>query len=85
MGQERRKSPRRSLKREAAIYDPAGTLICACRVGDMSHTGGRLIVAEPAALPDKFLLLLAKTGSVRRHCQVKWRNSEEIGVQFTAR
>jgi hypothetical protein len=49
---------------------------------DLSHSGARLQLNETGALPDEFILVMARNGTVRRCCQVIWRAEHTVGVQF---
>jgi hypothetical protein len=53
-----------------------------CVITNISDHGAHINVAESAALPDDFLLLLAENGATRRRCRVIWRKPREIGVKF---
>lgn len=56
-----------------------------CALSDISETGARLDVDKPDAVPDRFVLLLSDSGSVRRRCRVVWRKAQQIGVTFEGR
>jgi len=54
-----------------------------CVIWDMSEGGARLAIARPSAdLPNTFILVLFKTVSVQRTCQVVWTDSRYVGVKF---
>lgn len=82
MSTEKRSSLRRDLRCEAMIIDMEGQAIGTTCVENISATGAKLVVAKPAAVPDKFVLLLSKGGKVRRLCRVRWRTENAIGVHF---
>jgi hypothetical protein len=54
---------------------------CDRALSDISHIGAR-INTDSDAIPDDFLLLLAKNGSARRRCRVIWRKPRELGAKF---
>jgi hypothetical protein len=61
-----------------------GSVFGICVMADLSATGARLQVQQPAALPDEFVLLLSHTGRLSRKCAVAWRAETEVGVEFIA-
>ena len=85
--QNQRKHRRRNVRIEAALADAAGTDIGTCMIMNISEGGARLSRLESVALPDKFYLLLTKGTTVRRLCEVAWRNESEYeaGVRFLDR
>ena len=80
---ERRKEVRRLIQQVAALDVGDDRPRVPCMLWDVSAGGARLAPQQcaPGELPDKFFLLLAG-GSVRRACQVKWRDERFAGVQF---
>lgn len=78
---EKRKTRRRQLHHGARILIAPKQLL-ACRLSNVSQTGARIEVADTGTLPDRFLLLLAARGAVRRTCQVVWRLPNQVGVEF---
>ncbi len=76
------KDQRRSERRDIDLRVEAHTPI-ACSLSDVSNTGARLSLPDPAALPEEFLLLLRD--DLRRWCRVKWRSDTQIGVEFVQR
>ena len=85
MTRDRRRSPRKALDRDAFVCGEDGKPIGGCQLSDVSATGARLTIAPRvlAALPDEFVLLLAKQAKVHRHCRVVWRGSYAVGVRFS--
>jgi PilZ domain-containing protein len=81
MATEKRKAKRRPLRYTAWVY-VAGTGPQGCIVHDVSETGARLAVAEPAGLPEQFVLLLSRNGKAKRLCRAVWRTEDEVGVRF---
>ncbi len=84
MGQEHRKSKRRYVHHGARIIRADGSVLGTCVMADLSATGARLQVKQPAELPDEFVLLLSHTGQLHRKCSVTWRAETEVGVKFLA-
>lgn len=74
--------PRQEMRWKGLITDVAGTILAPCTLVNISATGAKLILKAPVDLPDSFILMLSKHGSVRRQCEVVWRAELEIGVQF---
>jgi hypothetical protein len=81
---QQRRHDRKSFDRMAALDVGDGTASTACEIIDISHGGARLrpLMCAPKALPEKFTLILSACGKVRRNCQVIWRSTAEVGVQF---
>jgi hypothetical protein len=77
MASDLRKHARRTLDMRAYIETPT-----ACSVADVSETGAKVVVKDPASLPDEFLLRLRP--DLRKWCRVVWRGAEEVGVEFIA-
>jgi hypothetical protein len=83
-GAEKRRSRRRALHFPAWVSLETGELI-PCRIGDVADRGARLTFgddADPAAIPDAFVLLFSPGGQPRRFCHVAWREDDQIGVKF---
>jgi hypothetical protein len=85
MSAEFRKSRRRNVHHGARLIHSDGLVLGECVMADLSATGARLQVKQPATLPDEFILLLSHTGQLRRKCSVTWRAETEIGVKFVAK
>jgi hypothetical protein len=50
---------------------------------EISECGARLRVDAPEQVPERFTLLLKGDVVKVRRCQVIWRSSSHIGVEFT--
>jgi hypothetical protein len=59
MSPEFRKSKRRHVHHGARIMNNDGSALGECVMADLSATGARLQVKQPATLPDEFILLLS--------------------------
>lgn len=84
MSPEFRKSRRRYVHHGARMIRTDGSVLGTCVMADLSATGARLQVKEPATLPDEFVLLLSHTGQLHRKCSVTCRAETEVGVKFLA-
>ena len=85
MSPEFRKSKRRYVHHGARLICSDGSALGECVMADLSATGARLQVTQPATLPDEFILLLSHTGQLHRKCSVTWRAETEVGVKFIAK
>jgi hypothetical protein len=84
MRQEKRKDRRRTMHYTASIVlGDNGGLPCA--ILDVSDSGARLELEVPAAVPDRFQLVLSGNGTPRRDCRVIWRDGKLVGVTFENR
>lgn len=79
---ESRKKPRRQFHYSARlIVDPKRAPL-PCTISDVSHNGARIALDQDEELPERFILLLTKTGVARRLCRVVWRTGLTYGVEF---
>ena len=81
MIKDKRKTRRRGLSHTAWILLGPGQLY-GCVVSDISDAGARIDVEDSSKVPDRFPLLLALNGKVRRACRVAWRKPTQLGVKF---
>jgi hypothetical protein len=79
---EQRKSERKALAQSAAIENSVVAHTLNCISLDISDGGVKLQINEPALVPDEFVLLLSRFGSVRRRCSVVWGSDDQLGAQF---
>jgi hypothetical protein len=82
MPKDQRKALRRQVDALGFLYTTDGQPLGECRMTDVSTGGARLVHSIAAELPEAFLLSLSKNGSVRRLCQIVWREKSQIGVSF---
>jgi hypothetical protein len=82
MAREQRKTARRPVDVHGFLYTIDGWPLGECRVKDVSAGGARVAHAISDGLPDQVLLSFAKSGSVRRRCQIAWRKENQMGVRF---
>jgi hypothetical protein len=68
----------------ARIMAIDGTWERACKIGDVSDTGAKLMINGSVAGIDmqEFFLVLTPSGNAHRRCQRIWLNGDEIGVRF---
>ncbi len=70
----------RVLKQAYIIFNNRHSTLTA-RLRDISATGCRLKIANPAMVPDEFIIYFPTDGR-ERPCRVAWRGLGQIGVQF---
>ena len=79
---ELRKKPRRQFHYNASVLLGAKSVPQPCAIADISATGARIVLATVCELPERFILLLTRSGEARRHCRLVWRNGLAAGVEF---
>jgi hypothetical protein len=79
---EKRKNLRRPITYPAFIDYGDGLPARICTLCDVSQQGAQLAVADPADVPEDFVLALSADGAARRRCRVVWRTENQIGVEF---
>jgi PilZ domain-containing protein len=82
MTRDRRAALRRPIRWKAIILNSAGSLISHCTIVDVSSTGAMLVLPQPVALPEAFLLVLSRNGDVRRQCELSWIKEKRVGIRF---
>jgi PilZ domain-containing protein len=82
MSANRRKSVRRAIGYKAKVVASDGSWTRDCRVLDVSQSGAKLAIDQPAELPSDFILALSERGAAMRRCHVVWTAEREIGVKF---
>ncbi len=84
MADNLRKFRRLSWNREGEIFSLRGEKLATCLVKDISTNGARLqLHVTQEKLPDCFRLDYG--GEEHPKCSVRWRNGNEMGVQFLLR
>jgi hypothetical protein len=76
---ERRKYPRTEIDEPA--YVSSGGSVMACVVRNISPEGAAIDVENPAFVPARFRLVMAKDTSVYE-CTVAWVQRNRIGLAF---
>jgi PilZ domain len=77
--EERRKHPRTETDEPA--YVSSGGSVMSCVVRNISPEGAAIDVENPAFVPDRFRLVMAKGTSVY-DCSVVWIQKNRIGLTF---
>jgi len=82
--QERRRLARSRVIKHAKLVVGTSSVV-ECVVHNLTNTGARLEVKNPAGLPEN-LVLTFDGGRSMRSCRLVWRTVTETGVEFlTAR
>jgi PilZ domain len=76
---EKRKHPRTEIDEPA--YVSSGGSVMSCTVRNISAEGAAIDVENPAFVPSRFRLVMAKDSSVRE-CQIAWIQKNRIGLMF---
>jgi hypothetical protein len=76
---EKRKHPRTEVNEPA--YVSAGGSVMSCMVRNISIEGAAIDVENPAFVPSRFRLVIAKDSSVYE-CSIAWIQQNRIGVTF---
>jgi hypothetical protein len=82
MPRDNRKKLRRRVTTSGYVYTLDGWPVGECKTLDVSDTGAKLLWASDEEVPPEFILSLSPDGMIRRRCQVKWHEGQQIGVQF---
>jgi PilZ domain len=81
---ELRAKSRRQFHYNASVLLDGKSLPQPCAIADISETGARIVLATECELPERFILLLTRSGDARRHCRLVWRDGLAAGVEFPA-
>jgi hypothetical protein len=76
---EKRRHPRIDI--EEPGYVSSGGSVMSCVVRNISPAGAAIDVENPAFVPQRFRLVIAKDSSVR-DCRVIWIQQNRIGLAF---
>ncbi|MCP3469751.1 PilZ domain-containing protein [Bradyrhizobium sp. CCGUVB1N3] len=76
---DKRKYPRIDI--EELAYVSAGGSVMSCVVRNISPAGAAIDVDNPAFVPQRFRLVIAKDSSVH-DCRVIWIQKNRIGLAF---
>ena len=79
--EERRKSIRTEI--EETAYVSSGGSVMSCVVRNVSAEGAAIDVENPAFVPARFRLVIAKDNSVHE-CTIAWIRQNRIGLTFVA-
>jgi hypothetical protein len=78
--EEKRKYPRTEI--EEAAFVSSGGSVMPCVVRNISPEGAAIDVDNPAFVPPRFRLVMAKDSSVVHECRVAWIQKNRIGLTF---
>ena len=70
----------RTLKKGVVSYGD-GYLTVECLVRDMSNGGAKLKLVNGVPVPNRFQLLVPSDG-ISVDCEVRWRESNQLGITF---
>ena len=82
MAVTKKREVRRSVQQPGWISLDGGFAARQCNVLDLSATGAKVVIDDPAALPAKIKLALTRDARTGRNCEVVWRRGKTIGVRF---
>jgi PilZ domain len=77
---EKRQHPRTEID-EAAYISSAGSVM-RCVVRNISLEGAAIDVENPAFVPQRFHLVMAKDSSIIHECRIAWIQKNRIGLTF---
>ena len=78
--EEKRKHPRTEIDEPA--YVSSGGSVMRCVVRNISREGAAIDVENPAFVPQRFRLVMAKDSSIVHECRVAWIKQNRIGLTF---
>jgi hypothetical protein len=79
--EERRKYQRTEINEPA--YVSSGGSVMSCMVRNISPEGAAIDVENPAFVPSRFRLVMARDASVHE-CSIAWIQKNRIGLTFVA-
>ena len=78
--EEKRKHPRTEVDEPA--YVSSGCSVMRCVVRNISREGAAIDVENPAFIPQRFRLVMAKDSSIVHECRVAWIQKNRLGLTF---
>jgi hypothetical protein len=81
-GRELRKKRRQPFHYRASIFLENDPVPRPCSIADISESGAKVTFEGADELPERFILLLTRSGSTRRLCRMVWRDGSTVGVEF---
>ena len=78
--EEKRKHPRTEIDEPA--YVSSGGSVMRCVVRNISREGAAIDVDNPAFVPQRFRLVIARDSSIVHECRVAWIQKNRIGLTF---
>ena len=79
--EEKRKHPRVEIHELA--YVSSGGSVMSCVVRNISPEGAAIDIENPAFVPERFRLVVARDSSVHE-CRIAWIQQKRIGITFVA-
>ena len=77
---EKRSAPRRRVFKLGTLAFRGGNSVD-CMVRNLSSSGARIDIANPADLPTSFTLVIA-ADHFMRECHAVWHSEQRVGVAF---
>jgi PilZ domain len=77
--EEKRKHPRTEINELA--YVSSGGSVMSCVIRNISPEGAAIDIENPAFVPQRFRLVIARDSSVRE-CSIAWIQKNRIGLTF---
>jgi hypothetical protein len=78
--EEKRRHPRTEVDEPA--YVSSGGSVMRCVVRNISAEGAAIDVENPAFVPQRFRLVMAKDSSIVYACRIAWIQKNRIGLTF---
>ena len=78
--EEKRKHPRTEVEEPAFVS--SGGSVMSCVVRNISREGAAIDVDNPAFVPQRFRLVMARDSTIVHECSVAWIKQNRIGLTF---
>ena len=78
--EEKRKYPRTEVDEPAYVSSSGSVMRCVVR--NISREGAAIDVENPAFIPQRFRLVMAKDSSIVHECRVAWIQRNRLGLTF---
>ena len=78
--EEKRKHPRSEVEEPAFVS--SGGSVMSCVVRNISREGAAIDVDNPAFVPQRFRLVMARDSTIVHECNVAWIKQNRIGLTF---
>ena len=82
MNERRRSSSRASRLRGRLYFDRNGRKSRPCQILDAFYEGARIVVDNPACIPDEVDLYIPKKKRIA-HASVRWRHGRKLGLALS--
>ena len=80
--QDRRQLPRQTKCLRGRVYFNNGHKSLPCLIRDVAYEGARIVIADPAAIPNEIDLYIPKRKRITR-ASVRWRHGEKLGLALS--